>query len=496
MKLIIHFTGTGDDPGSITKKEEREVKQTHCISQQCNHPLSGSNRQYCRVCRKDNFCSQCAPSREDYFNLSVCNDCYTEIQRKGLESGIADFINNRFYFETHQLEGSTALLIINGCHKTDVAGKVGRIFPDLSIICEKLRRLFNGNKFPITEYSLRSSLGDAYGGFYYHESRSGMFSSDIENLKQVDYKIVDHLILSGYSRGAVTCFAFAKYLNQRNLNDIPVYIFADQPVPGNHWQNSFSISQKHINLTSCTNIKFCKVILGSYDKKSMPMERRTFYKQMLPDFNPRTELEIERIPVPDHDYSEHFLSLSYAYARDFFVNSLDRYGIQACIYQFDFNSELNSLYQKHRDYRFAAPGFEQSIFMGGEREAGFRPPREPQFQTSNAFSHHYSKIKRKPEWTTQQQNSCISTDCENPTRMGHRHHCRLCGTGHFCDTCAPKRKYFRNERLCNACHKNYLNFARHQVEMNPRSSHALQEIDWANEELIAKLANEASIRLN
>ena len=37
--------------------------------------------------------------------------------------------------------------------------------------------------------------------------------------------------------------------------------------------------------------------------------------------------------------------------------------------------------------------------------------------------------------------------------MNHRHHCRICGKGHFCDKCAPRRSQLFNLRICNGCYE-------------------------------------------
>ncbi|AXH29136.1 MULTISPECIES: hypothetical protein [Francisella] len=62
----------------------------------------------------------------------------------------------------------------------------------------------------------------------------------------------------------------------------------------------------------------------------------------------------------------------------------------------------------------------------------------------------------KKEWSTPNKNNCLT--CKTKVSMNHRHHCRICGLGHFCDCCAPKRQYFDKLRICQSCDKEYNNY--------------------------------------
>ncbi|WP_262967335.1 SidE phosphodiesterase domain-containing protein [Methylobacter psychrophilus] len=65
-------------------------------------------------------------------------------------------------------------------------------------------------------------------------------------------------------------------------------------------------------------------------------------------------------------------------------------------------------------------------------------------------------IKGPDAWNkiTESENNCLICHCH--VSIGHRHHCRICGNGHFCDNCAPKRKVIIKkatlfERVCADC---------------------------------------------
>ena len=60
------------------------------------------------------------------------------------------------------------------------------------------------------------------------------------------------------------------------------------------------------------------------------------------------------------------------------------------------------------------------------------------------------------EWTTASKDKCLN--CDKRVSMNHRHHCRICGQGHFCDNCSPKRSFFDNLRVCDPCVDKYQNY--------------------------------------
>lgn len=104
-------------------------------------------------------------------------------------------------------------------------------------------------------------------------------------------------------------------------------------------------------------------------------------------------------------------------------------------------------------------------------------------------------IKPKEKWSTKPQNSCLS--CDTYVSMMHRHHCRICGQGHFCDTCAPKRVYPNNFRICENCYesigdsfgRSYLN---NYIRLNNETILLIVNISSKNDKT-QKLINTSSI---
>ena len=54
---------------------------------------------------------------------------------------------------------------------------------------------------------------------------------------------------------------------------------------------------------------------------------------------------------------------------------------------------------------------------------------------------------------TREDGQLLVLKCDTIVAMNHRHHCRICGKGHFCDKCAPRRSQLFNLRICNGCYE-------------------------------------------
>ena len=70
----------------------------------------------------------------------------------------------------------------------------------------------------------------------------------------------DRVNLCGWSRGAVTCFKVANALNRLAPN-LPVYIFAFDPVPGSNW------SSRHMwaSIAPTPNVRKCVIIVARHE---------------------------------------------------------------------------------------------------------------------------------------------------------------------------------------------------------------------------------------
>lgn len=107
--------------------------------------------------------------------------------------------------------------------------------------------------------------------------------------------------LIGFSRGAVSTFMAAKALNSKEVTrEIPVDIFADQPVPGNFVNYPGSNGYAGSDLSQCENIRSCHISLGCYHTQKLRSHERLFYKQLVPTLPPSTDCSIEYIPLHQH----------------------------------------------------------------------------------------------------------------------------------------------------------------------------------------------------
>jgi hypothetical protein len=75
------------------------------------------------------------------------------------------------------------------------------------------------------------------------------------------------IVLCGYSRGAVTCFEITKELNKIAPN-IPVYICANQPIPGSAYQGFGTNAESIADCSELDNLRKASIILGAYTGKN------------------------------------------------------------------------------------------------------------------------------------------------------------------------------------------------------------------------------------
>jgi hypothetical protein len=430
MKLIIYFSGTGEDEITSTKssiKEWTTASKDKCLN--CDKRVSMNHRHHCRICGQGHFCDNCSPKREGVRFLRICSACFNQMDGNDLLG--------RSYCDPQCLAHDVSMLVINGCHKTDTAGFMGAIFPDLNIISRKLISLFSNNMFKNNKTVIKQQLRNAYGGF---------FTSCAD-----EFINLDCIVLSGFSRGAVSCFNFIKYLYMyKYTKNIPVHIFANQPVPGNAFNTRFSIAREHINLSTFSNLKSCLLILGTYDKNKIGFLQKNFFKQLIPDFSKQTNLDVRLLPITDHLGG---FALTQIYANYFFNEFLPgNYGINLTTKNTNLSENLEYRYD-HYYHNYALERNRQSFFRGGENYK-FKQDKAP---IIDAYSYYMPKVKKNSkEWTTASKDKCLN--CDKRVSMNHRHHCRICGQGHFCDNCSPKRSFFDNLRVCDPCVDKYQNY--------------------------------------
>jgi len=87
-----------------------------------------------------------------------------------------------------------------------------------------------------------------------------------------------NLYLTGFSRGSVMTFVFAKLLHELSSHRYSIYIAAIEPVSGNQTQLNIGTFYHHAkSMHECSMVKRCVVALGTYHGKAP-----TIYNQMCP----------------------------------------------------------------------------------------------------------------------------------------------------------------------------------------------------------------------
>jgi hypothetical protein len=159
----------------------------------------------------------------------------------------------------------------NGCQDSAVGGRLitGTIDPDLDVVASGIRQCFN-QKGELSLSQLKKKFGNAIHVVGADDSN--------ENIQ------VDEIHMTGFSRGAVTTFATARFLDDLN---IPMHLFANNPVPGNSKTQAAKRNSeyyKNHDLRGLQNLKSAEIALGVYKKNVNPIHNK-FYRQMTPVFN-------------------------------------------------------------------------------------------------------------------------------------------------------------------------------------------------------------------
>ena len=130
--------------------------------------------------------------------------------------------------------------MVKGCAAPEVCNSF--LFPDLQGFARRFIHQLFGKDFAHHKTFATTDCKDLYNmGIqslndttlfpvttqFAHNYYNNSIKSAIEQTKDTT---IESITLSGFSRGAVTCFEIAKVLNEI-APDIPVDIIADQPVP-------------------------------------------------------------------------------------------------------------------------------------------------------------------------------------------------------------------------------------------------------------------------
>lgn len=203
----------------------------------------------------------------------------------GTAKSIYVFDNELRYF----FEDDVVRIYFAGCQNSRVGGKKvgGTIAPDLDVISSRIRGCFSADgELSLTK--LKKEFGDAV-------IIEGATSDVIK---------VDDITLTGSSRGAVTTFAAARYLDDLN---IPISLFAVEPVTGNSKKNSVKKSSefyKNYDLRGCKNLRTAEILLGVYQKDiHTPFLRglhNKYLRQMAPIFSEACNYTLSTHPKASH----------------------------------------------------------------------------------------------------------------------------------------------------------------------------------------------------
>ncbi|WP_162902190.1 hypothetical protein [Facilibium subflavum] len=428
MNVIIEFLGTGDEasPSLCKRSDFFTSEEKRCIT--CQSIVRKGSRHHCRLCGDGYFCDTCAPKRKWLNSARACQECMDNYDYSD------SLQHSNYLWLLDDIQGNFRLLI-NGCQKSDVGGtSFYGASPNLNVISEKIMELIfwrpgsTGCKIHTEEKRMTRILGNAYAG-HHLSAKVGRISEDEKS--DIEISEIENIILLGFSRGAISCFNFARHLGKCfRTRDIPIYIFADQPVPGNMVNSYRSVLSQHQDLTRLDNIKHCTIILGSYDESEISTLEKHFFKQMVPSFHNDTDLNLLRLPIAQHLQGRNMLKRCF----NDFLNLLLDQGINIIT---DVRLQTLEYYlENYAQPQYPAPHNVQPIYA--------RNIEKERIQYLQ-----YDQQRFKDHWKTSSQNHCVG--CNERLYIGLRHHCRLCGDGHFCNTCAPIRADHQNIRVCSQC---------------------------------------------
>lgn len=215
--------------------------------------------------------------------------------------------------EQKNLMDDTFVVFIKGCHEKAVGGRnvlMNFISPNLSVICSRVTSFVCkvNNLFPPN----LDNVNRVYNEYLLSAASLVWFPNNVSTP-------IEAIVLIGFSRGAATCFLLSNMLQQQ-CSQIPVYIFANNPVPGNAG-GTFVGGE---DLSACTNIKLAYVPLGTY-RSGYFLEK--FYTQLCPKFSPSTLVFPILFPMENH-LDQNILTVIDIYCVDFLFALFYSYGVE------------------------------------------------------------------------------------------------------------------------------------------------------------------------
>ncbi len=196
-------------------------------------------------------------------------------------------------------EQKVKTIIVRGCQDKEVCN--ANVFPNLSDFAKRfVGKLFATNN--ANQLTLKSTD--------FASLKIGIDTSTISTSSDAtDKPIITAITLSGYSRGAVTCFNVAKELH-KIAPLIPVNIVANQPVPGNIYQFPCSNAAAVADCRHLTNLRNVSIIVGSYTgEKDIDVEgtpkwiHRLGFSQIIPKLPSSKKCNSKVIVIPRRNHN-------------------------------------------------------------------------------------------------------------------------------------------------------------------------------------------------
>ena len=283
--LYINFMGSGahEDNTMRCLKEFKKEKKNPCLEGTKYIPHD------CARCG----ITETAPSQhkknEHSQGLWVCELCAPHMDNSQWDSG---------WINPLDLKHNVQYINIKGCANKDVGGRtrvpgIGVIarfaWPDLLPIISKVMSIINEDGvITSTQVGLEGIFGEAL-------LCASNFNNDTAATR------IGLIVLTGWSRGAVTAILLAKELGLASKTaNIPVMLCADQPVPGNVGKIVNKYMTNALDLRGCANIKYFELLLADFDTRCNWGIIATVFQQILPQVSPITDRLITLMPVLHH----------------------------------------------------------------------------------------------------------------------------------------------------------------------------------------------------
>ena len=452
MNIIICFLGTkGKVPAELGKCKHsfvpHEYRIKECSNTQCSNDITNLKYVFrCDMCRKL-FCfdPKCV-DRKLGLCLSCCAEEYSRYDTD-ISLDIFNISSSKNHFYLHE---SVLYIMVNGVDSVLFPNMTSLVRNVSNMIVNLVRKKPNSNDL---RKIIRGYLGKYYGGSVVPQINEFDVSNAYDNV---------NLILTGFSRGSVQTFALAKHIEEYKIQNLNIYIFANQPVPGNgdySASTSYSIASKYYDLSGISSIRNIFILIGIYTKKQSLIVDK-YYKQLIPKVADSVVINSILVPLEGHHGSSEIIDTAY-YSYLLELNKIldnqilrdNNIRLFKDSYLMRYMMDINAIKYRIKDVILnkSVSNYEESFYNFSD----FYNVAEEIYKIEKRLVRNIESTKGRT-FTTESHNSCIS--CKDNVSFMHRHHCRVCSRGHYCDRCCPKNKR-HNIRICGECHTFIFNIA-------------------------------------